>query len=298
MKKVTITHKKKHNRLYINGTKIQELNGREYQEINNGNIQGILRLNIDRFEPYIAFSSDLEGLIPLNEFLGLMPLTRKYFSKLLRNILQILTAAEEHHFNKNLFVYDPNYIFVEPASWQFLFTYIPLQPYDTGGSLRDLLDGIMQYASFESAEDTSYVQDYIQILSNGPLVSLFVLEEYVRFLEAGIVKKKADLPSGGGLIPARASLVEVTSGQRIPITKLPFFIGSLADQSDMIPNTPGISRHHAELQEESGQYVLIDVGSRNGTYVNGKRLMPGIRELIHAGDHIGFAGAEYRFLNE
>ena len=297
MKKVTITHKKKYNRLLINGTKIQELNGFEYQEIINGKIQGILHLNIDRYEPYIAFSSELEGLIPLNEFLGLMPLTRKYFAKLLRNILQILTAAEEHHFNKNLFVYDPCYIFVEPASWQFLFTYIPLQPYDTGGTLRDLLDGIMQYATFETAEDTSYVQDYIQILSNGPLVSLFVLEEYVRYLEAGIAKKQIDLPSGG-LIPARASLIEILTGQRVPITKLPFYIGSLPESSDMIPNAPGISRHHAELQEEAGQYVLIDVGSRNGTYVNGKRLMPGVKELIHAGDHIGFAGAEYRFHSE
>ena len=294
MKKVTITQKKKANRLFINGTKIQELNGREYQEILSGAIQGILRLDIDRYEPYMSFSADYGGLIPLDEFLGLMPLTRKNFSKVLRNILQTLTAAEEHHFNKNLFVYDPCYIFVDPASWMFYFTYVPLQPYDTGGSLRDLLDGILQYATFETAEDTSYVQDFIQILNNGPLVSLFVLEEYVRYLEAGIKKKAHESSAWEGLIPACASLIEILSGQRIPITKIPFAIGSLPE-SDMIPNAPGISRRHAELQDEAGQYVLIDMGSRNGTYVNGKRLLPGAKELIHAGDHICFAAAEYRF---
>ena len=296
MKKVTYTYKKKQNRLEIKGTKIQELNGREYQDILNGKINGLLRLDIERYEPIICFGADLRGLIPLNEFLGLMPLTRRYFSKLLRNILQTLTAAEERHFNKNLFIYDPCFIFVEPASWQFYFTYIPLQPYETGGNLRDLLDSLMQYATFETAEDTSYVQDYIQILNNGPLVSLFVLEEYIRYLEAGI-KKKTNQGSYGGLIPARASLIEIISGQRIPITTLPFKIGSQPD-SDMIPNTAGISRKHAELQDENGQYVLIDTGSRNGTFVNGKRLFPGVKELIHAGDHIGFAGAEYRFHSE
>jgi pSer/pThr/pTyr-binding forkhead associated (FHA) protein len=33
---------------------------------------------------------------------------------------------------------------------------------------------------------------------------------------------------------------------------------------------PGVSRHHAELRIEEGQVVLVDLGSTNGTLVNGQ----------------------------
>jgi hypothetical protein len=33
---------------------------------------------------------------------------------------------------------------------------------------------------------------------------------------------------------------------------------------------PGVSRHHAELRTEDGQVVLVDLGSTNGTFVNGQ----------------------------
>ena len=32
----------------------------------------------------------------------------------------------------------------------------------------------------------------------------------------------------------------------------------------------GVSRHHAELRVEDGQVVLVDLGSTNGTLVNGQ----------------------------
>src|SRR5579875_791946 len=33
---------------------------------------------------------------------------------------------------------------------------------------------------------------------------------------------------------------------------------------------PGVSRHHAELRVEGGNVVLVDLGSTNGTFVNGQ----------------------------
>jgi len=33
---------------------------------------------------------------------------------------------------------------------------------------------------------------------------------------------------------------------------------------------PGVSRHHAEMRVEDGQVVLVDLGSTNGTFVNGQ----------------------------
>jgi pSer/pThr/pTyr-binding forkhead associated (FHA) protein len=33
---------------------------------------------------------------------------------------------------------------------------------------------------------------------------------------------------------------------------------------------PGVSRHHAELRVEDDEVVLVDLGSTNGTFVNGE----------------------------
>ena len=57
-----------------------------------------------------------------------------------------------------------------------------------------------------------------------------------------------------------------------------------------------ISRNHAELYVENGEYMLRDIGSANGTYVNDRELERhgGGRKLC-SGDRIGVHDLEYRF---
>lgn len=44
-----------------------------------------------------------------------------------------------------------------------------------------------------------------------------------------------------------------------------------------------VSRHHAEFTVESGSLVMRDLGSTNGTYVNGERLE---ESVLDVGDHV------------
>src|SRR5262245_12078443 len=45
-----------------------------------------------------------------------------------------------------------------------------------------------------------------------------------------------------------------------------------------------VSRQHANLTFSSGQYALEDLGSSNGTFVNGKRMAPNRPVLLGEGD--------------
>ena len=45
--------------------------------------------------------------------------------------------------------------------------------------------------------------------------------------------------------------------------------------NDIILDDPQVSRHHASLTLEGGQWVLRDLGSTNGTTVNGQPVHPG-----------------------
>lgn len=46
----------------------------------------------------------------------------------------------------------------------------------------------------------------------------------------------------------------------------------------------GVSRHHAEIRCEGGRYVLEDLGSTNGTFVNNRRLTRAV--MLQDGDEI------------
>jgi hypothetical protein len=53
-----------------------------------------------------------------------------------------------------------------------------------------------------------------------------------------------------------------------------------------------VSRFHAELQAVDGGWLLRDLGSMNGTYLNGQRLTTPTR--VRVGDQVSFGTTSYR----
>jgi hypothetical protein len=56
-------------------------------------------------------------------------------------------------------------------------------------------------------------------------------------------------------------------GKAFPLDKDRVLIGRLGE-SDIVLSDPGVSRRHAEVRREDGEFVLVDLGSTNGTMVN------------------------------
>lgn len=56
-----------------------------------------------------------------------------------------------------------------------------------------------------------------------------------------------------------------------------------------------ISGLHAEIVPTPYAVLLIDLGSRNGTFVNGHRLMPDVPYTLRSGDKIRVGQIELRF---
>lgn len=70
-------------------------------------------------------------------------------------------------------------------------------------------------------------------------------------------------------------------------------IGRSDDNNFVIPDR-WISRNHAMLQcMETGEFYLIDLGSRNGSFVNGRRVS--IPVTLRNGDHLTFGQTELDF---
>jgi EAL domain-containing protein (putative c-di-GMP-specific phosphodiesterase class I) len=77
----------------------------------------------------------------------------------------------------------------------------------------------------------------------------------------------------------------------IPVEPVPFRIGRQRD-CQLLLNSPSVSRAHAELYLCEEGLAVRDLGSTNGTFLNGVRLGSEVR--IHSGDILHFGEVEFR----
>lgn len=66
-------------------------------------------------------------------------------------------------------------------------------------------------------------------------------------------------------------------------------------EGDILVSDGRVSRRHAQLVNESGTIGVEDLGSTNGTKVDGQRLAPGERRTLQGGEKVSFGGLEMQF---
>ena len=295
MKTKWIKYEKWQQRLRIKGGRTQNLNRRELETIREAKLPGVLKLKVEEAAPPVCLTVDIRGLITLSEYLKAVTLTKKLFAYLIEHIIHIVGQCESLKFSKDLLLYATDYVFIEERSLTVFMLYIPLQPFEAVGSLPELLQGIVREASFDDSEPTDYINSFLEIIGrNAP--SAYVLSEYIRYLKQdhGIPGKIGNetLPEG----VEHAALLERQTGRQYPVNKLPFRIGKQQDLSDLRIESHMVSRSHAEIILEQGSYYLADLGSTNGTYLNGRQLKASVKEQLHENDMLRFADRDYQFI--
>lgn len=81
-------------------------------------------------------------------------------------------------------------------------------------------------------------------------------------------------------------------GKEFVIDKGLLRIGSKKENNVVIADDT-VSRHHAVIEEKKGQYVIKDLGSTNGTFVNGLRIS---EAFLNEGSIIKLGNTELRFI--
>jgi len=105
---------------------------------------------------------------------------------------------------------------------------------------------------------------------------------------------------------AWGSLHLLDTGQVLPLsTRNEFTIGRISEGQPIMPDidlspyqayAAGVSRLHAVIKRDGNRIVFIDLGSANGTYINGKRLTPNVEQVLNHGDIIALGKLKLQIL--
>jgi len=73
---------------------------------------------------------------------------------------------------------------------------------------------------------------------------------------------------------ARATQVSLDVAGRSYQVKAPVTVLGRGAEADVVVDDAGVSRRHAEVHADGGQLRVVDLGSTNGTFVDGERVGP------------------------
>ncbi len=120
---------------------------------------------------------------------------------------------------------------------------------------RDLADAAREHARDEQAAFA------------GPVDVEIVVSERVR---AGLFRIQSRYKEAEG--GATAGSLVLPTGDRVPLGEYVVTIGRSPDAT-IVLGDPNVSRRHAEIRPAGDGFAVVDLGSTNGTRVNGERIV-------------------------
>jgi phosphoserine phosphatase RsbU/P len=92
---------------------------------------------------------------------------------------------------------------------------------------------------------------------------------------------------GSGVFPSLI-FVQGTEQRTLYLDHSPFSVGRKMEK-DLVIADPRVSRDHAIIVSENGQFFVVDQGSKHGTFVNGERVQ---RQVLERNDRLEFGARD------
>ena len=97
--------------------------------------------------------------------------------------------------------------------------------------------------------------------------------------------------SSSGVFPTLV-VVQGNEQKTVNLDHSPFSVGRKVDK-DLVIADPRVSRDHALIVSENGQFAVVDQGSKHGTFVNGERVQ---RKTLERNDRLEFGVREVAYV--
>ena len=161
--------------------------------------------------------------------------------------------------------------------------------------LRELAEAATQFAERNDLRHQAPISVILKVDDAIKVGSFSITNEIERetMTDAGAVAKVSEIAQPMNSSPrlVEAALV-LQSGERITLDTDSLKIGRQAS-CRIVFNDSNVSREHAQLRRSADGWKLLDLGSTNGTKINGVKITE--EQLLVNGDELGFGTSSAKF---
>ncbi len=146
------------------------------------------------------------------------------------------------------------------------------------------------HLTFETPPTLSLAEDSDLVPGDFAILASHRVDATEKTQEMPAGKDAGKSPEGASSIPDNAFLI-VEGVKVFQLKQSVVNIGRRLD-NNLVIDDPRVSRNHAQLRAIRGRYVLFDLNSSGGTYINGQRAT---QSVLYPGDVISLAGVSLIF---
>jgi predicted component of type VI protein secretion system len=161
--------------------------------------------------------------------------------------------------------------------------------------LRELAEAATQFAERNDLRHQAPISVILRVDDAIKVGSFSITNEIERELmtDAGVAAKVSDIAEPMNSSPrlVEAALV-LQNGERITLDTDSLKIGRQAS-CRVVFNDSNVSREHAQMRRSADGWKLLDLGSTNGTKINGVKITE--EQLLVNGDELGFGTSSAKF---
>lgn len=244
-----------------------------------------------------------DGLVPLEQKLTEMDVEQMQI--LLLNLFEAIKEVEGNGFlNTSCIELRLDRIYVDNNTSVVKLIYLPMNLPVGSSSHHDIEKEIRKKLITRMRDiglaDHPRVQNVIEVLRDDNLD----LEGVVRNLRSGVVIRVTMHETKGVVRTSRSEATnEVDAGLTLKavdqsvtfvIQKNEYILGKSCEKADgVIEGNPAISRVHCKIFREGDTFYITDMGSSNGTFLDGKRIAVSEKARIEQGNQIRLANMEF-----
>jgi hypothetical protein len=253
--------------------------------INKSDQSKFLHIDVDGLLKF-----EVTSLIPIETYFKTGCQTFERQKNILRKLIGSIWDADNYLLNTSKVVLEKSCIFIDASTLDVKLLYLPLNTFQINihKQMRDILLSLLFTIDIKVIESDNrmkqmitYLQDIdfdimafdsmVKALKNKP--SKQKKEWFKQFFKNEVVQVPQPVDQTILLSEEEAFPVLEFKAKSVVVNKQSFLIGRAKQLVDYaIPEALSLGRVHAEVIKENDSYYIIDINTKNGTFVNGERL--------------------------
>ncbi len=217
------------------------------------------------------------------------------FLRIVRNLLEVMLHADETGFlGVQNIVVSTDRIFVDPATANIRLIYLPIAAGYVAETKQNVADELC-------AELIRTIYAHPELENTGVRRLRQAVANTMPSLRQIYSTAFGDLPPAAGPAAENADTrmilqaVQHAEPVRVTLPKGDLLAGTKVGTGELeLHGNPYISGRHCRFSYREGQYYLADIGSSNGTFLNGRKLERDMPQQLHDGDMIRIANSLFR----